>query len=162
MFTPWHASRAFKSGVTSPGDPPRRFFLFDPGDLPTEPRTGQAEGSICPTSINFAGRQAGATSPPHTVTVENTVTGNLSFRSIAISGGSDFVVGANTCSAAQTPPGGNCTIPNTAADEASLRPASMRRCVALGLRGRWRRLVATRGQGPNWSPERPQETTRLP
>jgi hypothetical protein len=70
----------------------------------------QAGVQIAPTSINFGAQQAGAASSPQTINVTNTGTGNLSFTSVAVSGGSDFVVGANTCSASQTPPGGNCTI----------------------------------------------------
>lgn len=70
----------------------------------------QAGIQIVPSSINFSGQQAGTASSPQTITVTNSGTGNLSFSSVVASGGSDFIVGANTCSASQTPPGGNCTI----------------------------------------------------
>jgi len=70
----------------------------------------QAGIQIVPTSINFAGQQAGTASPPQTITVTNTGTGNLSFSSVAIVPSSDFTIGTNTCSATQTPPGGSCTI----------------------------------------------------
>lgn len=70
----------------------------------------QAGIQIVPNSINFGGQQAGLASSPQTITVTNTGTGNLSFSSVAVTGGSDFIVGANTCSASQTPPGHTCTI----------------------------------------------------
>ena len=70
----------------------------------------QAGIQIVPSSMNFSGQQAGTVSSPQLITVTNTGTGNLSFISVLASGGLDFVVGANTCSASQTPPGGTCTI----------------------------------------------------
>jgi hypothetical protein len=70
----------------------------------------QAAIQISPTSINFGGQQAGTASSPQTITVTNTGTGNLSFSSVVVTGGSDFIVGANRCSASQTPPGQTCTI----------------------------------------------------
>ena len=70
----------------------------------------QAAIQIVPSSISFSGQQAGTASSPQTITVTNTGTGNLSFSSVAVNGGPDFIVGANTCTASQTPPGGSCTI----------------------------------------------------
>ena len=70
----------------------------------------QASIQISPTSINFGGQQAGTASSSQTITVTNTGAGNLSFTSIAMSSGADFVIGANTCSGAQTPPGSSCTV----------------------------------------------------
>ena len=70
----------------------------------------QAAIQMVPSSINFSGQQAGTASSPQTITVTNTGAGNLSFSSVAVSGGRDFLVGANTCAASQTPPGGSCNI----------------------------------------------------
>ena len=65
--------------------------------------------SLSSANLNFGGQQAGTVSPPEAITVTNDGTGALSFSSIAITG-ADFRAGANTCSAANTPPGGSCTI----------------------------------------------------
>jgi hypothetical protein len=81
-----------------------------PQSVPLSGSATQAAIQIVPASINFGGEQAGTASSPQSITVTNTGTGNLSLSSAAISTGTDFLIGANTCSSAQTPPGGTCTI----------------------------------------------------
>ena len=106
VFDPTFQSNASRSASLTIADN----ASGSPQSVPLSGSATQAGIQIVPTSINFAGQQAASASSPQTITVTNTGTGNLSFSSVAIVPSSDFIVGANTCSSAQTPPGGNCTI----------------------------------------------------
>lgn len=80
-----------------------------PQTIPLSGAATQAAVSVSPANLNFGGQLAGTASPPETITVTNNGTGALAFSSIAVTG-IDFTIGANTCRATSTPPGGTCTI----------------------------------------------------
>ncbi len=68
--------------------------------------------SVLPSSLDFGSVIVGNTSPPQTVTVTNTGTGNLIIGAITITGtnASEFIKQADTCSSATIPASATCQI----------------------------------------------------
>ena len=71
-------------------------------------RCERAGGTVWKSSPQRTARLQEPSTNFKPITVTSTGTEKLSFSSIAISAGADFIIGANTCSPAHTPPGGSC------------------------------------------------------
>jgi hypothetical protein len=76
-----------------------------PCTAPAAPAPG---ATVAPASLNFGNVGVGVTSAAQTVTLTNSGTAALTIGGIAISGSSDFSIGANTCSGTLAA-GASCT-----------------------------------------------------
>jgi hypothetical protein len=76
-----------------------------PCTAPAAPAPG---ATVAPSSLNFGNVGVNTTSAARTVTLTNSGTGALTISSVAISGSSDFSIGANTCSGSLAA-GASCT-----------------------------------------------------